>query len=744
MKKRSKSKFGAWGIMMAATILLGLHATEVRAQDVKINSRPLTPQEILDYGLDGATQTSGGAPVVGLGQPVYLELMVKAGTVVTQAVWNLDQVLDLDDEPILNSTATITNSPLPSSMPTYDSVDRVAFDVIDRAVIVPDVKGTYYISAQAVTTNGTLDATLEVVGSVFIGQNSACSLCHASKQDDFNMTHHSAALKDSINDPTGHFRSFCIKCHSVGYDTTPGAVNDGFDDIATELGWTFPPLATNNWDDMPVELQNKSNVQCENCHGPAQEHMRTGGDPSKISISVSAGNCGQCHDAVAHHVKNFEWGTSLHGRTEVDRSGSCAACHTTAGFIDENDPGMNEDGEFVAVRADFKEGITCAACHDPHGPGNGVHQTRAIESVELGNGDVVTDGGAGLVCMSCHKARRDGESYVYGNASKYFGPHHGPQGDLLAGANAIEYGQEMPSSTHMTVVENSCVECHMQETPSGLPDYAKNKVGGHSFTLSYDDGTNAVIHLTEACSSCHGEIEDFDFGGEDYNRDGLIEGVQTEIGHLMYELGMLLPPYGSPEVDLYAMSSQFNTLELKRGAYNYLFIEEDGSHGVHNPKYAAAILRASIDDLTGGIDVDRDGLVDSWEIENFGDITSQSGTDDWDEDGLNNLAEMKLGTHPKQADSDGDTFSDLVELQGNSDPLEITSVPNSDLIMLPAAEIGYMPKGTGTTVNIQMASDLTDGSWTNIGEAHESTGDWIYELDSMRGTTNRFYRAIED
>jgi nitrate/TMAO reductase-like tetraheme cytochrome c subunit len=741
MKKQSSNRYGFRGILAMALMLLGLGTSSVQAQDIKINARPLTPQEILDYSLPGATQTSGGAPVVGLGQPVYLELLVKAGTVVTQAVWNLDEILDLDGEPIENSMATITNSPLPMSMPTYDSVDRVAFDVIDRAVIVPDKKGTYYISAQAVTSNETLNASFEVVGSVFIGQNSACSLCHATKQDGFNMTRHSTALKASINDPAGHFQAFCIKCHAVGYDTTPGAVNDGFDDIAKDLNWTFPPLATNNWDNLPDALKLKSNVQCENCHGPAQEHMRTGGDTSKISISVSAGNCGQCHDAVAHHTKNFEWGTSLHGRTEVDRTGVCTACHTTAGFIDANDPGMNEDGDFVAVRADFKEGITCAACHDPHGPGNGVHQTRAISSVELGNGDVITEGGAGLVCMSCHKSRRDAESYVYGNASSHFGPHHGPQADLLAGKNAIQYGQVMPSSTHGVVIENSCAECHMQETPADLPPYAKNRVGGHSFTLSYNDGTNAPIHLTEACAGCHGELEDFDFGGEDYNRDGVIEGVQTEIHHLLDELGMLLPPYGSPDV---VVGSAYNTLELKRGVYNYLFIEEDGSHGVHNPKYAAAILRASIDDLTGGIDIDRDGLLDSWEIENFGNLTSQSGKDDYDGDGLNNMAEMKLGTNAKLADSDGDGFSDLVELQGNSDPLDIDSVPSSDLIMLPAAEIGYMPKGTGTLVSIQMASDLTDGVWTNVGDAQMSNGNWVYQLDSMRGTTNRFYRAIEE
>ncbi len=729
-------------IAAMAIAMLGIHC--VQAQELRIDTRPLTPAEISNYGLPGTTQIANGTHVVGLGQPVYLDLLADAGTVVTQVVWTLNDVVDVDGYSV-TSSATLTNSPLPMSMPTYDSVDRVAFDLIDRSMIVPDVKGTYQISVQAFTSNGVLNADIEVVGSVFIGQDSAaCSLCHASKQEPFMTTLHSVALKDNINDPNGHFQAFCIKCHALGYDTTPGAVNMGFDDVADDLGWTFPAvLGTNNWDDLPDALKLKSNVQCENCHGPAQEHLRSGGDPSKIGISMSAGTCGQCHDAPSHHTKNFEWGTSVHGQTTVDRSGSCRNCHTSAGFVDANDPGMNEYGEEVAVTATFKEGITCAACHDPHAKGGQIHQLRDLQSVELENGSVITNGGAGIVCMSCHKSRREAETYVYGNASKHFGPHHGPQGDMMAGENAVEYGQDMPSSKHLTVVEESCAECHMQEIPAGLPAYAAGKVGGHSFALAYEDGTNAPIYLVDACSSCHGEIEDFNFGGEDYDLDGVVEGVQEEIEGLLHDLAMLLPPVGDPEIGLHTSTDGYDTLPIKRGVYNYLFVEEDGSHGVHNPKYAAAILRASIEDLKGGIDIDHDGLVDAWEIANFGDLTSQSGMGDYDGDGLTNDQEENLGTDPLLVDSDGDGISDLAEVQGGSNPLDIDSVPTSDMVILPAAEVGYLPQGTGTVVRIQ-STDALGGGWQDLGPAQTNTGSMVYGLDSLRGTTNRFYRAIEE
>ena len=74
-------------------------------------------------------------------------------------------------------------------------------------------------------------------------------------------------------------------------------------------------------------------------------------------------------------MKAFEWGQTLHARGFVFRDrGSCAPCHSTRGYIDANDPGVNELGEEVLLlEKDFNggtgnEGITCAACHDPHSP----------------------------------------------------------------------------------------------------------------------------------------------------------------------------------------------------------------------------------------------------------------------------------------------------------------------------------------------------------------------------------------
>jgi hypothetical protein len=185
------------------------------------------------------------------------------------------------------------------------------------------------------------------------------------------------------------------------------------------------------------------------------------------------------------------------------------------------------------------------------------------------------------------------------SVSTHFGPHYGVQGDMFNGTNAIEYGKVKGSpSAHAYALENSCVGCHMQAVPSGDP--ARFLAGGHTFKPVWDNGTpddhSDDVDMVGGCVDCHGEVEDFNFELEDYNLDGKIEGVQTEVHHLLEALAMHLPPKGEP-VYVFPGSSYKFTLKEKQALYNYLCVEEDGSHGIHNPRYMTQILKASIDDL---------------------------------------------------------------------------------------------------------------------------------------------------
>ncbi len=69
-------------------------------------------------------------------------------------------------------------------------------------------------------------------------------------------------------------------------------------------------------------------------------------------------------------------------------------------------------------------------------------------------------------------------------------------------------------------------------------------------------------------------------------------------------------------------------------------------------------LRFGPDTLSQFPDTDTDGLPDAWEIYHFGNLTAQAAADDFDFDGLDNLAECQQGTNPNSFDTDGDGLSD--------------------------------------------------------------------------------------
>ena len=100
------------------------------------------------------------------------------------------------------------------------------------------------------------------------------------------------------------------------------------------------------------------------------------------------------------------------------------------------------------------------------------------------------------------------------------------------------------------------------------------------------------------------------------------------------------------------------------------------------------------------LNTDNDGLRDNWEVTNFGNITAQTGSDDFDGDFDTNLLEFNAGTQPANAasfsdadsdgmgdgwetlyftnitakngtvDSDGDLFTDLQEYKYGSNPAD--------------------------------------------------------------------------
>lgn len=705
----------------------------------QIGTRPLTPQEIKDYGLPAASQTSGGLGTVGLGQPLYLEAQMLA----TYPASNILGVTwQLTSKPV-GSTATFEASPITPAMPIYSPGDRGFYQVAgSRQMLRPDVAGQYLVTATVATNGGNLVLTREFSGGTFLGVSNSCLFCHSGgflpdMVTPWSKTHHAIALTNSLDGwDTDHFAQYCIKCHSTGYDANALAVNGGFDDIQTQTGWVMPTnLVPGNYAAMPAALRAKSNVQCESCHGAGSEHGFSLGNTNRISVSFSAGDCAQCHDAEPYHLKGAEWANSLHAVATRYPTGesraACVRCHSAPGFVDFVD-GVNPPRTMY-------EAITCAACHDPHGDSN-PHILRKVSQVTLMDGfTTITNGGNGQLCMNCHMGRRDATNYVETTTgSGNFGPHYGPQSDMLAGANAITYGKEIPSSAHNTAVKDTCVACHLQEVAASAPYFGN--VGGHTFKPGWDGGTTNTtaddIHLVGLCTACHGNITTFDFKRGDYDGDGIVQGVQTEVKGLLDQLGRLLPPLGSTTVTI---TSAYTKPQL-RAAFNYRFVRDDGSYGAHNLSYAVGLLKASIADLTD--DADRDGLSDKWEIAKFGSITAYDGNADPDNDGVKNSLEFSAGTNPLLADSDGDGVNDLAEMQAGSDPLNALDKPGFVVKIYTAAEIEFASE-IGKKYQVQRVSDLTT-TWMNVGSVTNGTGNNISMVTSTRsGGTQNFFRVVQ-
>ncbi|PWU08009.1 MAG: hypothetical protein C5B51_08530 [Terriglobia bacterium] len=584
-------------VLLAAAGTATVHAQTPLQADVQV--RPLTRDEISAYKLPSTLQVSAGLTTVGLGEPAYLDATVNSAIAekdILSVTWTLTA------RPA-GSAAVLSDSPLTKNVPLFEPSDAVVSRLAGRSLLRPDVAGAYVVTARIATlTGGTADVGQTIIAGTYMGR-AACTACHSGglaevKAPTWSKTAHASIFTQGMNGvASDHYGTGCLACHTVGYDATAGAVNGGFDDVAKQLNWVFPTtLKAGTFDTLPMELKNLGNIQCENCHGPGSQHVRWGGSTLEISVASNTGVCSQCHAAATHHIKSAEWNNSMHAVATRDPSGAgreaCVGCHTGTGFVDRVNGAATPRTAYSA--------INCQTCHEPHGqttPGSAPHLVRSLASVKLADGTVITEGGNGKLCMNCHQSRQNASVYAAtAAASARFGPHHGPQADMLQGANGFTYSQKIPSSAHIWAADDSCVTCHMQTVDAADPSLSH--VGGHTFKPSWTDADNKTHDLVAACQGCHGpNVDSFNFPLMDYDGDGVIDGVQTEVQHLLDKLALLLPPAGQSK-DALTIDTTWTRAQLEAG-YNWQFVKEDKSLGIHNTAYAVGLLKASIADLGG-------------------------------------------------------------------------------------------------------------------------------------------------
>lgn len=299
---------------------------------------------------------------------------------------------------------------------------------------------------------------------------------------------------------------------------------------------------------------------------------------------VGVQECVACHSdnhrdaiydayAISNHATSPD-GSWAYAGTRAD----CAQCHSNQGFIE-----FQETGE---VKAGFTnpEPISCTGCHNTHrsfdfaNDGND-YAMRTLAPVQLvidptvsidskNAADVL---GTSNTCVNCHQPRTpaptdDGTGNAF-ISSTHWGPHHGPQGTMLEGLGGASFlGQTtaLPARGSAGHKEGAaCVTCHMGTTTDGT------------------DGSHTWNPTANACIVCHTSGAPEAVAGLDASRAELLVALQAK---------------GVFDVDGNVVKGTYPVKQVQ-AAFNYLFVKEDRSNGIHNPKYAKALVANSIEAL---------------------------------------------------------------------------------------------------------------------------------------------------
>ena len=321
--------------------------------------------------------------------------------------------------------------------------------------------------------------------------------------------------------------------------------------------------------------------------GPMGPAGADGADGSDGTNGVDGNvTCLVCHSGTNMEEKQAQFAMSAHsvGAIAVDYAGgraSCAPCHSHELFVQTMTLG-EVVGDVTSPSA-----WKCSTCH-------GIHKTFEGQDFALRSSDPVVAifdetvtmdlNGNSNLCAVCHQTRRAGPSIetpdadTYNITSTHWGPHHGPQANVVAGIGFEEIAGPLPypeagSNQHLS--GGSCVGCHMAEFAEGM--------GGHSFIPSAD-----------ACNECH--------SGSDVDDDYIYKGKQTFIEEKLVELRDELIALGvvagSEEEGYHPVTGEHPIL-YAQAYFNWIGLEEDRSLGAHNPEYVNALLINTLDALKG-------------------------------------------------------------------------------------------------------------------------------------------------
>ena len=329
-------------------------------------------------------------------------------------------------------------------------------------------------------------------------------------------------------------------------------------------------------------------------------------------------SCVECHSSSHRDPIHDSYDISKHatGASTVSYTNRtyCAQCHSNEGYIE-----FQETGAIQASYA-LPTVISCTTCHDTHDTFDFENDGQDYALRFTGTTQLIVDdnyhidyGSTSNNCVSCHQPRRsapvDDGSGMFMITSTHWGPHYGAQSTMLEGMLGAEIAgttsyPDLNSSAHRTGAD--CVSCHMGES-------------------SGNNGMHSMLPSENSCTTCHTNGAPSGVGGFETDFATLEALLENVVGwEYVYEVDgngdLVLDGNGDPIIVLDGNGDPVtqdvigilhdghpNTGEFGEGAtftfieaqalWNYRFLYQDHSHGVHNPTYARALLHNSIEAL---------------------------------------------------------------------------------------------------------------------------------------------------
>jgi hypothetical protein len=296
----------------------------------------------------------------------------------------------------------------------------------NKTEFTPDMAGAYAVTC-GLPGGGEVGGVQLHTGSYIGVTDGKCETCHAKKVEEWKKTGHANIFTEQIDLKPTHYTESCASCHTTGWYAEPyGKGANGFKEVMTNAKWSFPTFkqieAGGNWAKVPAAVKNMANIQCEQCHGPAADHVKNGA--AIMATSQDEGVCNVCHNGSSRHDKGEQLKNAAHSDKEAAAFNTpvgpgeqaCVRCHSGNGYASFLDDPTNP-----AAWDNSKQTIVCATCHDPHSDEN-AFQLRIVSKPVALPFEVKKDVGLSATCFECHNSRVNSEDFMAGKTTS--NPHY--------------------------------------------------------------------------------------------------------------------------------------------------------------------------------------------------------------------------------------------------------------------------------------------------------------------------------